>query len=170
MRGNGPRTVATALLILVVSWSAADCSIMASGRGDEEVVTYSLSASTPDAGDTHPSAASIDYARRLGGTPQTDRRLWVILGRTGQTEDEAKQALSDALPFFGDMQTYFIVQHSDGFEGLPLGQWVVIEAYDNAPSSENLEFARRAFAGAEAVEVVVRTQDPIPVYEQIAGR
>lgn len=166
----GVRVLAAIVVVFVISSQLVGCSDDDPSRDDTGVKTYSLSANTPVVGDAHPGASSLEYARKLGGVTQSGKRLWVILGRTAETEAEAQEALDAALPTFGDMQSYFIVQHSDGFEGLPLGQWVVIEAYEAAPSSENLDLARRGFADADVAEVTVKTGDPVPVYEQVVDQ
>jgi hypothetical protein len=46
------------------------------------------------------------------------------------------------------MQSYFIVQLSDSFDGLEPGWWIVIEAYYNEPEESELDFGRRGFADA----------------------
>ncbi|HET6352144.1 MAG TPA: hypothetical protein VFG89_08455 [Coriobacteriia bacterium] len=113
------------------------------------------------------SSAALDYARGLGGTAQTDAELYLVVGTLASDETEAQLALDAALPLFGDMQSYFIIQKSDNFEGVEPGVFMVVEAYDSEPSAENLEFARRAFPGAKVVRVKVLTADPIPVYDQL---
>ncbi len=115
------------------------------------------------------SPDSIAYAEGLGGTSHEGETLYVVIGASVVTEREAQKLLEDALPSFGDMQPYFIVQRSDNFEGMDPGWWVVIEAYYNYPDSSELEFARRAFPDAYVREVTVWTSDPIPVYEDMIG-
>jgi hypothetical protein len=77
--------------------------------------------------------------------------------------------LEKATPLFGDMQSYFVVQLSDNFEGLKPGWWVVIEVYRGEPSPDNLAFDRRGFPDAYVKQATVRTSDPIPVYEDMVG-
>ena len=116
------------------------------------------------------SAMSIEYARDIGGTDHRGESLFLIIGASVHTEDQARKALERALPFFGDMQSYFIVQRSDGFQGLKTGWWVVMEAYRNAPSKENMELARRAFPDAYVRRVTVLVPEPIPVYEDLVEK
>lgn len=111
---------------------------------------------------------SIEYARRLGGTSHEGETLYFAIGASVTTEAEAKKLLVAAIPLFGDMQTYFIVQRSDNFEGMTPGYWVVFEAYHNPPG-ENLALGARAFHDIYVKRAIVRTSDPIPVYEDILG-
>ena len=103
----------------------------------------------------------------MGGSPHQGETLYLVLVASLDTEELAQAALEAAIPLFGDMQSYFIVQRSDNFDGLPPGSWVVIEAYRDQPSSEDLELGRRAFPGASVRKVVVTTADPIPVVEDM---
>ncbi|MDP3631264.1 MAG: hypothetical protein Q8S43_10000 [Actinomycetota bacterium] len=89
------------------------------------------------------------------------------MGTSVRSEQEAQAALEKAIPLFGDMQSYFIVQRSDGFDGMASGWWVVIEAYRERPSQENMDFARRAFPDAYVRRAVVGVSAPIPVYEDM---
>jgi hypothetical protein len=112
-----------------------------------------------------PSAKSLAYAKRIGGTSHEGERLYFVIGDSVDTQREAQSLLDKAIPRFGDMQSYFIVQRSDSFEGMRPGWWVAIEAYRQPPSPENLQFAKRGFPGAYVKRATVRTADPIPVYE-----
>lgn len=115
-----------------------------------------------------PSATSLQYAAALGGTPHRGEKLFVVVGLVTKTEEAAAKALDAALPVFGDMQTYFIVQRSDNFAGMAPGSWVLIEAYRTRENAEReIELGRRAFANAYVKQVTVRTADPIPVYEDM---
>lgn len=130
-----------------------------------EDATGAAEPSSPAVSDT-----SVAYARSIGGTPRRGDLLYVIVGASYSDEAAASAALNDALPLFGDMQTYFIVQRSESFAGLSSGRWVIVEAHRNAPDESSLELARRAFAEARVQRVTVRTDDPIPVYEDLVGR
>jgi len=112
---------------------------------------------------------SLEYARSLGGIPRKGETLHLVVGASVETEAEAQALLREAMPFFGDMQSYFIVQKSDNFEGMAPGRWIIIEAYDEMPSAENIEFGRRAFPEATVTVAKVLTSDPIPVYEDRLG-
>jgi hypothetical protein len=68
------------------------------------------------------------------------------------------------------MQSYFIVQRSDGFRSLKPDWWIVMEAYRNAPSKENLELARRAFPDAYVRRATALVTKPIPVYEELVDK
>lgn len=114
-----------------------------------------------------PSAKSLEYAMSIGGTDHDGETLYFVIGVTVPTELEAQKALDAALPRFGDMQSYFIVQSTDKFGGMEPGSWVVVEAYRKAPSAENMQLARRGFPRATVVKATVRTSEPIPVYEDM---
>ena len=92
-----------------------------------------------------------------------------MIGASVKSEAEAQMALDKAIPSFGDMQSYFIVQHSDNFDGLEPGWWIVIEAYYSQPEQSELDFGRRGFADAYVKQAQVLTSDPIPVYEDALG-
>jgi hypothetical protein len=113
------------------------------------------------------SSASIKYARSLGGTSHLGETLYFVVGVSVDTEELASSALEAATPRFGDMQDYFIVQRSDNFDGLQPGSWVVIEAYRDKPSSDDLAFGRRGFPAASVQKATVNTEDPIPVVEDM---
>jgi hypothetical protein len=115
------------------------------------------------------SADSLAYAKSLGGTSHEGEKLYFVIGASVETEEEAQALLEEATPRFGDMQSYFIVQLSDNFEGMEPGWWVVIEAYRSEPSAENLDFGRRGFPDAYVKQATVKTADPIPVYEDMVG-
>lgn len=115
------------------------------------------------------SADSIAYAETLGGTSHEGETLYFVIGAILDSEQQAQGKLDNATPLFGDMQSYFIVQKSDNFEGLDVTGWVVLEAYRNEPSPENLDFDRRGFPSAYVQRAAVRTSDPIPVYEDVVG-
>ena len=46
---------------------------------------------------------------------------------------------------------------------------VVIEAYRDKPSTENLKFGRRGFPAASVKRATVATEDPIPVVEDLVA-
>jgi len=116
------------------------------------------------------SQQALNDALELGGTAQTGAMLYLVVGATTKDEASAQILLKKALPLFGDMQSYFIVQRSDHFGGMAAGGYVVVEAYALKPSTQNLEFAKRAFPKASVVRVKVLTSDPIPVYEQLLSQ
>lgn len=113
------------------------------------------------------SSDYAEYARSLGGVSQEGRTLYFVIGASVKSEREAQALLEKALPTFGDMQAYFIVQRSDNFKGMTPGWWVIIEAYRSKPSVENVAFGRRGFPDAYVKRATVRTSDPIPVYEHM---
>jgi hypothetical protein len=112
------------------------------------------------------SAEALDYAASLGGTSHLGEELYFVIGTSVATEAEALNQLEGAKGV-GDMQSYFIVQRSDNFEGMDPGWYVVFEAYRDYPSQENIDFGRRPFPGAYVVSAIVMTSDPIPVYDDI---
>lgn len=120
-------------------------------------------------GSKGPSEDALDYARELGGVSQSGGELHFIIGASCDSEKAAQSLLDKAIPLFGDMQSYFVVQRSDNFDGMRPGYWVVIEAYEKRPSEENLQFARRGFPKAYVKQATVLTADPLPVYEQLVG-
>jgi hypothetical protein len=116
------------------------------------------------------SSKSITYARSIGGTSHEGKTLYFVIGASVKSEDDAQSKLEHAIPIFGDMQSYFIVQNSDNFGGMKPGWWVIVEAYNRKPSKENLDFAKRAFPDAFVRKAIVRTSDPIPVYEELVAQ
>jgi hypothetical protein len=112
------------------------------------------------------SAEALDYAASLGGTSHLGEKLYFVIGTSVATEAEALDQLEGAKAV-GDMQSYFIVQRSDNFEGMIPGWYVVFEAYREYPSQENIDFGQRRFPGAYVKSAIVRTSDPIPVYDDI---
>ena len=113
------------------------------------------------------SEKSAAYAESIGGTDHKGEKLRFLIGASLSTEAAAQKALDRAIPLFGDMQSYFIVQRSDSFEGMRAGWWIVAEAYRNVPSQENMDFARRAFPDAYVKQGTVKVSSPIPVYEDL---
>ena len=69
------------------------------------------------------SSDSIEYAVSLGGSSHLGETLYLVVGASVGTEESASSALEAAIPRFGDMQSYFIVQRSDNFDGLQPGSW-----------------------------------------------
>lgn len=132
-------------------------------------VCTSAGSSSPDAVQTAASAEATDYARSIGGTNHEGETLYFIIGASVRTEAEAQAALDRAIPLFGDMQSYFIVQRSNAFDGMKAGWWVVVEAYRKHPSPEILDFARRAFPDAYVKRATVGVSAPVPVYEDLVG-
>jgi hypothetical protein len=176
----------TALLVVVVSLGVG---VIACGEeGDEGLDTTTtlagpqttvaatpttdLATATSSSTTVEPvslSAESITYAESLGGTSQMGETLYFVIGDMVESEQRAQDLLEEATPFFGDMQSYFIVQRSDNFEGMEPGWWVIIEAYLDEPSAENLDFGLRGFPEAYVESAKVLTSDPIPVYEDRLG-
>ena len=115
------------------------------------------------------SAKSLARAQSIGGSDYEGQTFNFIVGGTYGTEGEAQAALDKALPLFGDMQAYFIVQRSDSFAGMTPGSWDVVEAHFKTPTGENMEFARRGFPSAYVVRARILVSDPIPVYEDLVG-
>lgn len=140
-----------------------DAAVDESGKA--EVAEGAEDATTPQA--SRLSASSVAYAASLGGGSHRGELLYVIIGSEHASEADARETLEEALPLFGDMQSYFIVQHSDNLAGLTPGRWVIVEAYRNHPDERNLQLARRAFPEARVARATVSTGDPIPVYEDL---
>jgi hypothetical protein len=115
------------------------------------------------------SEATIQYAKDLGGKSHKGESLYFIIGDSVDSESAALAKLEQAIPKFGDMQSYFVVQRSDGFQGMKPGWWVIIEAYRQQPSPENIQFGERGFPNAYVKKATVKTSDPIPVYEDLTG-
>lgn len=115
------------------------------------------------------SAHAIRRAEELGGKPRRGQRIYVVVGASASTEIDAQRALERAIPVFGDMQTYFCVQRADAFDGLAASlPYVVIEAYeDEGNAREGLQLAARGFSQPYVSAVVVLTDDPIPLYEEM---
>ena len=133
----------------------------------ESPATTASSATTPAT--VVISGAALVYAEDLGGISHLGETLFFVVGARVESEEEARTRLDEAIPRFGDMQSYFIVQNSSNFEGMEPGHWIIIEAYRDEPSAENLDFGRRGFPDAQVTEATVLTEDPIPVYEELMG-
>ena len=117
-----------------------------------------------------PTGDRIAYARRIGGVSHRGQTLYVILAATEKTEAAARARLDAAIPKFADTELYYVVQKSDNFAGLPAGEWIVIESYrDKAHAllKENLDYGRLVGPDPRVVKVVVKTTEPIPVYEDL---
>jgi hypothetical protein len=112
------------------------------------------------------SAEALDYAASIGGRSHKGEKLYFVIGASCATEAEALAKLEPAKAV-GDMQSYFIVQYSDNFDGMNPGWYVIFEAYHDYPSPENIEFCRRPFPGAYVKSATVLTSDPIPVYDDM---
>jgi hypothetical protein len=113
----------------------------------------------------NPLSDRIAYAASLGGTSHKGETLFCVVGANVDTKEEAQALLEKALPVFGDMQSYFIVQWSSNFDGMEPGRWVVIEAYQSNPSAEMVGVALGAFPKSYVVRATVKTAEPIPVHE-----
>ena len=172
----------TAIVLLSIGCADSDgtsSTVATTVSADPGSTTTVPFASTTSAAPTtsHPATttsitltpASIAYAESLGGTSHQGQTLRFVIGASTTSEQAARARLEGALPLFGDMQSYFIVQVSDNFEGMEPGWWVVFEAYRDEPSPDELAFARRAFPDAYVKSATVKTADPIPVYEEMVG-
>ncbi len=115
------------------------------------------------------SADAITYAAQLGGKSYMGKELYLIIGASTGTEAECQALLDAAVPKFGDMQDYFVIQRSDNFTGLQPGYFVLIEAHLDEPSADELQFAQRGFPDAYVKTATVNTSDPLPVYEDVLG-
>jgi len=135
----------------------------ADGYADTEASTTTEAPATTTTEAPNPvSQESRDYAESLGGTSHEGEKLYFIIGASLRSEAQAKTQLGPAKAV-GDTQMYFIVQLSDNFEGMTPGYWVIFEAYDGYPATEDIEWCRRAFPDAYVKSAIVRTDDPIPV-------
>lgn len=171
--------IVVAVLVAVGAVACADRHVTASSSEVSSAPSSSTTATSApaptstavtDTGETtDPLSDRIAYAKSLGGVPHEGASLFFVVGATTDTEGEAQALLEKALPYFGDMQSYFIVQQSDNFDGMEPGKWVVIEAYKENPSAENVDFGRRGFPNAYVLRATVKTSDPIPVYEDRLG-
>jgi len=148
--------------------SAAAATVTTAGSAPTVGVTSSTTTATTTT-TVAVSSDSIAYATSLGGTSQEGETLYFVIGASAQSEQTAQAILDEAIPRFGDMQSYFIVQLSDNFEGMEPGWWAIIEAYRGEPSAENIDFDRRGFPDAYVKQATVRIVDPIPVYEDMVG-
>jgi hypothetical protein len=168
--GVGPKKVSTPATTSETGTEAVGTPGGSLGANAAALASQTPALAEKTASTPRPSASSIDYAKSLGGASQVGDALYFVIGDSVQTEREAQSLLDKATPKFGDMQSYFIVQRSDSFEGLRPGWWVVLEAYRKPPSEENLQFGKRGFPGAYVKRATVRTTDPIPVYDDLTGQ
>lgn len=168
----GASTAPTSSVAATSTPSAPASSPVASApsTASAQATTPAASPVVPTPSGPRPSAKSRAYAKHIGGTSHVGEDLVFIIGDSVSTEQEARALLNRAIPRFGDMQSYFIIQRSDNFDGMRPGWWIVIEAYRKQPSTENLQFAKRGFVGAYVKRATVRTADPIPVYEDLVRK
>ncbi len=117
------------------------------------------------------SDAALLYAKELGGVSLEGQEIYLVVGDSADTEAEAQDLLDAAAPSFGDMQSYFIVQLAENFDGLTPGykKYIIVEAYRESPSAENQDFDRRGFPSSAIERATVITFDPIPAYEDVVG-
>jgi hypothetical protein len=163
---TAPPTTSTAATITTTAPASTSTTVAATTTTVGSTTTSLLTTTTTAAA---VSADSIAYAKGLGGTSHQGETLHFVIGASVKSEEEAQALLDEATPRFGDMQSYFIVQRSDNFQGMRPGWWVVVETYRAEPSEENLSFDRRGFPDAYVKRATVRTSDPIPVYEDMVG-
>jgi hypothetical protein len=150
--------------------ACTDLTTPTSGYGTSETIpdtvtsaSVSTEAPTTTTEAVNPvSQESLDYAEWLGGTSHKGEELYFVIGASVGSEEEAL-ALLEPAKAVGDMQSNFIVQLSDNFQGMTPGYWVIFEAYDGYPSEDDLFFCRRPFPEAYVKTATVLTDDPIPV-------
>lgn len=169
-----PASTTTAGLASSTTLASSTATVSTAVVSSATVTTSSavVSSTTSPPGTTTVPRISPDviaYAESLGGISHQGETLYLVIGTTIGSQSGAMLALDRATPLFGDMQSYFIVQRSDSFEGLQPGYWVVIEAYYDEPPASELDFGRRGFPEAYVRQVKVLTADPIPVYEDAIG-
>jgi hypothetical protein len=185
-KSKGQRAAVLCFVVLLLGgltpalavWSSGCADLTTSPTGSSTPVTSADTSETETpstAGSTDTTVAgsrlsqeSLDYAESLGGTSHKGEKLYFVIGASVKTESQAL-ALLEPAKAVGDMQSYFIVQLSDNFDGMTPGYWVVFEAYRDYPSAENIDFGRRPFPDAYVKSAVVLTDDPIPVYEDMMG-
>lgn len=157
-----------ALVLGVTACTDLTASQLGTGSTGNPLLTassVSTEATTVTAATESLSQDALAYAEKLGGTSHKGQKLYFVIGASVKTEAEA-QALLGPAEAVGDMQSYFIVQLSDNFQGMTPGYYVVVEAYHSYPSDDNLQFDRRPFPDAYVKQATVLTDDPIPVYEE----
>lgn len=113
------------------------------------------------------SDKALLYAKKIGGVSHDGDKLYLVVGASADTEAEAQSLLDTATPSFGDMQSYFIIQLADDFDGITgtYKKYVIVEAYKNSPSSDNQDFDRKGFPDLTIEQATMIGDDPIPVYE-----
>jgi hypothetical protein len=165
---------ATTMLVMQTTTTAAPAPETTTTAAPEtttsatEVVNITVP-TTEAAAPAELSADAIAYAAQLGGKSYMGKELYLIIGASTGTEAECQALLDAAVPSFGDMQDYFVIQRSDNFTGLQPGYFVLIEAHLNEPSADELQFAQRGFPDAYVKTATVNTSDPLPVYEDVLG-
>jgi hypothetical protein len=117
------------------------------------------------------SDAALLHAKEIGGVSLEGQKLYLVIGASTDTEAEAQDLLDAAVPAFGDMQAYFVIQLAENFDGLAPGykKYIVVEAYRESPSAENQDFDRRGYPALTIEQATAITFDPIPVYEDVVG-
>ena len=109
------------------------------------------------------SDESKAYAASIGGTDRYGQTLWFVIGQGALSSEAQAKTLLEPAKAVGDMQSYFIVQLSDNFDGMTPGYWIIFEAYSGYPEEHELEFCRRPFPDCYVKKATVMTHDPIPL-------
>ena len=109
------------------------------------------------------SEESKAYAASIGGTDRYGQTLWFVIGQGALSSEAQAKTLLEPAKAVGDMQSYFIVQLSDNFDGMTPGYWIIFEAYSGYPEEHELEFCRRPFPDCYVKKATVMTHDPIPL-------
>ena len=155
----------------------AGCVVVCAGCGtavrvDSPSPSRETSSTLPSVAESL-SASAIEYSEELGGVSHKGEQVYLVLASTHERQSEASAALSAMLPSFGDTLVYFTVQRSDSFEGIEPGRWVVAEAYwTRSEAGQGLEWAsgrgsETATISPTLESVIVRSDDPIPVVEDV---
>jgi hypothetical protein len=162
-------TAAPAPETTTTSAPAPDTTTAAPETTTSATEAVNITVPTTEASAPELSAGAIAYAAQLGGKSYLGKELYLIIGASTGTEAECQALLDAAVPMFGDMQDYFVIQRSDNFTGLQPGYFVLIEAHLDEPSADELQFAQRGFPDAYVKTATVNTSDPLPVYEDVLG-
>lgn len=124
---------------------------------------------------TSGSAAPYGAGRQIGeqaGAAHTGETIWALIVASEPTEKAARARLADAKAALGEFETYFVVDESSHYGGMPPGWWVVFEPYrqgSHARAQANDAKGWLSSRGLDsyAKQVTVRCKDRFPLAEDM---
>lgn len=130
-------------------------------------VEDTIAQAVTDSSETTETADRIAYAVSHGGKPRRGETVYLLTIASEVSESAARTRLEEALLLFGEDGSSFVVQRSENFEGLEAGKWIVVEAFSSGANADSSRpSATRVTEEPRVDRVVVRTDEPIPVYEE----
>lgn len=166
-----------ALVVALIGISGCTPATKGTGDGGGSSGESGSAAEPPEgSGSETETAGELPYAAsemipfiRTMGVSHKGEKLIALVRTVHPSKDAATKALTEALPSFGDLVTYFVIEPTEHLQGsgLPAGQWVVAEFYRKTPSAENVELDSRGVDKVQSLNVTVTCDEPIPVFEDL---